>query len=90
MASFSDYLEQGYLPGQVYRAGLSRYRFEPQAVTEYIADKKFKFKPDKDEGSYFQQFMALQNNPELLANQAFSSSPGFFNAMSTFGGSRYN
>jgi len=90
MSRFFQYLDKDYLPGEVYESLLGEARFSPMAITEARAEKMFKFKPDKDDGSYFQRFMALQNNPELLANQAFSSSPGFFNVMSTFGGSRYN
>ena len=86
MSRFSQYLDNDYLPGEVYDSTLGELRFEPVAVREALAEKKFKFKPAKDDGSYFQRFMALQNNPELLSNQAFSSSPGFFNAMSMFGG----
>ena len=66
MASFADYLDTSYLPGDIYRAGTSQYRQEPQAVTEYIAGKKFKFDPGKDDGSLFQKFLNLQANPESL------------------------
>ena len=86
MSRFSQYLDKDYLPGEVYESTLGELRFEPVAVREALAEKKFKFKPAKDDGSYFQRFMALQNNPELLSNQAFNSSPGFFNAISMFGG----
>jgi len=65
MARFSEYLDANYLPGEVYSAGLSDYRSRPQEIIDYLADKKFKFKPE-DDGSYFQQFLALQNNPEAL------------------------
>ena len=86
MASYAEYADSGYLPGEVHSAGLSGYGMKPQEQVEYIAKKRFKFKPEKDDGTYFQQFLALQNNPELLGQQAFGSSPGFFNAMSMFGG----
>lgn len=66
MASFADYIDTNYLPGDVYRAGTSEYRDEPQAVTEYIAKKKFKFDPETDKGSLFQRFLNLQNNPGYL------------------------
>lgn len=85
MARFSEYADSGYLPGEVYSAGLSDYSLNPQSKIEYMAGKKFKFKPRKDDGGYFQTFLALQNNPELLGQQALGSSPGFFNAMSMFG-----
>lgn len=65
MARFSEYLDVSYLPGEVYTAGLSEYRSRPQEVIDYLAEKKFKFNPE-DDGSYFQRFLALQNNPEAL------------------------
>jgi hypothetical protein len=64
MASFSDYLDTAYLPGQVYSAGLSDSTASPQDKMTYMTNKKFKFKPGSDAGEYFQQFLALQNNPE--------------------------
>jgi hypothetical protein len=90
MSRFSQYLDNGYLPGEVYESLLGEARFRPMDVVEARAEKKFKFSPVKDDGTAFQKFLALQNNPELLATQAMSSSPGFFNAMSMFGGSGYN
>jgi hypothetical protein len=66
MANFSEYLDTAYLPGDVYRAGTSEYRYGPQAVTEYITNKKFKFDPGQDDGSMFQRFLNLQANPESL------------------------
>lgn len=66
MARFSEYLDTKYLPGEVYGAGLSEYRDRPQEVVDYLAAKKFKFTPDTDDGTYFQTFLALQNNPEAL------------------------
>jgi hypothetical protein len=86
MARFSEYIDTEYLPGEVYSSGLGAYSQDPQGKTSYIAGKRFKFKPEKDDGTYFQQFLALQNNPQLLGQQAFGSSPGFFNTMSMFGG----
>lgn len=66
MARFSEYLDASYLPGEVYTAGLSEYRSRPQEVIDYLAEKKFKFNPEDDDGTYFQRFLALQNNPEAL------------------------
>jgi hypothetical protein len=86
MSRFSQYVDRDYLPGEVYESLLGEARFRPMDVVEASAEKKFKFKPEKDDGSYFANFLALQRNPDLLATQAFSSSPGFFNAMSMFGG----
>lgn len=66
MARFSEYLDASYLPGEVYSAGLSEYRDRPQEVADYLAQKKFKFSPDAEDGTYFQTFLALQNNPNAL------------------------
>jgi len=86
MARYAEYADSDYLPGEVYSAGLSGYGLKPQEQVEYIAKKRFKLTPKEDSGEYFQQFLALQNNPQLLGQQAFGSSPGFFNSMSMFGG----
>jgi hypothetical protein len=85
MARFSNYLDEGYLPGEVYASSLGASAFNPQSRLQYAKEKSFKFKPKTDSGEYFQQFLALQNNPQLLGQQAFGSSPEFFNAMSMFG-----
>ena len=90
MSRFSQYLDKDYLPGELYEALQGEARFNPMAVVASQSAKKFKFKPEKDDGSYFEKFLDLQRNPDLLATQAFSSSPGFFNAMSMFGGAGYN
>jgi hypothetical protein len=66
MARYAEYADSDYLPGEVYSAGLSGYGLKPQEQTEYIAKKRFKFKPKEDSGEYFQQFLALQNNPQFL------------------------
>lgn len=67
MARFSEYLDSSYLPGEVYSAGLDDYRAYPQLKTAYLAKKKFKFQPSEDEGEYFQRFLAMQNDPEIMA-----------------------
>lgn len=69
MTTFAQYIDSDVLPGDVYSAGLSDYRLQPQLTTQYIAKKKFKFQPEartNDKGESFQKFLALQNNPELL------------------------
>lgn len=83
MSSFADYVGSDYLPGQVYSAGLSEYKLLPAAKTAYMARKRFKFQPDKTTPNYYEQFMALQNNPEALATasmdlpDAFTRFPGY-------------
>ena len=51
MASFGDYMKAGYSPSTVY---------------DVLAESKFKFKPEKDNGSFFEQFLALQSNPQAV------------------------
>jgi len=67
MAKFSDYVDSSYLPGEVYSAGLEDYGAYPFLKTAYMAKKKFKFQPGTDEGQYFQRFLAMQNDPEIMA-----------------------
>jgi hypothetical protein len=67
MARFSEYVDSNYLPGEIRSAGLSDYRLSPQAKTEYMAKKLFKFQPDQNKtGELFQRFLALQKDPEVL------------------------
>jgi hypothetical protein len=49
-----------------------------------MANKKFKFKPGSDAGEYFQQFLALQNNPETALMAGIQLPKGFTDAMSGF------
>jgi len=60
MASFGDYMKAGYSPSTVY---------------DVLAESKFKFKPEKDDGSFFEQFLALQSNPQavLMKNMTLPS-----------------
>jgi|31_taG_2_1085359.scaffolds.fasta_scaffold31319_2 hypothetical protein len=74
MASYSDYLDTDYLPGDIYRASASQYHKDPVLAGKYIENKRWKFKPD-DEGTAFQDFLALSRNPDLLM-QGFMQMPG--------------
>ena len=86
MARFSEYIDASYLPGEVYTAGLSDYRDRPQEIVDDLVAKKFKFAPG-DDGDYFQQFLALQNNPNALAESKMKVPRRFqeFMAMSGLG-----
>ena len=86
MASFADYVDADYLPGDVYRSGLSEYKQQPQAVTEYLASKKFKFNPGTDKGSFFEQFLALQSNPTAALMKNIQLPSGFQEMVGMFGG----
>ena len=86
MASFAEYIDAGYLPGEVYSAGLSGYGMKPQEQTEYIAQKRFKFKPEKDDGSFFDKFLALQANPQAVLMKNINLPEGFQKMVKMFGG----
>jgi hypothetical protein len=72
MASFGDYMKAGYSPSTVY---------------DVLAESKFKFKPEKDDGSFFEQFLALQSNPQavLMKNMTL---PSTFQKMASLAGSQ--
>ena len=70
MASFGDYMKAGYSPGTVY---------------DTLAESKFKFKPT-DDGSYFEQFLALQQNPTAVLMKNITLPEGFQKMASMFGG----
>lgn len=56
------------LPGEAYKAVLRR-GYTPMDLVKIKEAQARKFKPNyrgEDRGDYFQQFMALQNNPEAL------------------------
>ena len=86
MARFSDYVDTDYLPGDVYSAGFSEYRKQPMDVASYIADKKFAFKPDADGGDRFQQFLALQANPQAFFMGKIKLPDTFETMLNRFGG----
>lgn len=67
MARFSEYVDSAYLPGEIRSSGLSDYQLYPQLRSDYMEKKLWKFQPKEDNtGDLFQQFLALQNNPEAL------------------------
>lgn len=67
MARFSEYVDSAYLPGEIRSSGLSDFQLYPQLRSNYMEEKMWKFQPKKDNtGDLFQQFLALQNNPEAL------------------------
>ena len=84
MARFSEYLDTASLPGEVYSAGLGDSNLLPQDKLTYMNNKRFKFKPGSDAGEYFQQFLALQNNPEAAIMAGIQLPKGFTDPMSGF------
>jgi hypothetical protein len=71
MASFGDYMKAGYSPSTVY---------------DVLAESKFKFKPEKDDGSFFEQFLALQSNPQAVLMKNVNLPEGFQKMVKMFGG----
>lgn len=69
MTRFFEVIDNSdYLPGNIYSAGLNEYQLYPQLRTDYINRKRWKFQPRKedDDGTAFQKFLALQDNPDVL------------------------
>ena len=67
MARYAQYVDSDYLPGDLRTSGLDEYNLYPMLKTDYMANKLWKFQPQKDDsGESFQTFLALQNNPEAL------------------------
>jgi len=63
MASFLDYIDNDYTPGEIYRGAYGG--MTPQQRLNIAQEKKRVFK-SQDDGDLFQRFLALQENPEAL------------------------
>lgn len=57
-----------YLPGEAYESALGR-GYSPMDLVRLRESRARKFK-SQDRGDYFQQFLALQQNPEALFSSA--------------------
>lgn len=70
MSRFADYLDSGYLPGEVRRGAYGEAA--PTSVLAYELGKRFKFKPTSDiAGKYINEFTNLQaTGPQYLLNQS--------------------
>jgi len=69
MARFSEYLETGYLPGEVRRSFYGEA--SPFSALNYELAKRLKFKPQSDvAGKYMSEFSNLYANPEFLVNSS--------------------
>lgn len=69
MARFSQYLDYDYLPGDIRRSTYGDA--SPFTSLSYELGKRFKFKPQSDiAGKYLQEFMAMNQNPNVLAEQS--------------------
>ena len=83
MASFADYINSDYLPGQVRRATYGDA--SPKDVLEYTLRKKLKFQPKSNiAGKYLEEFLGLATNPDGFARQSFQLTAEF-NAFSRLG-----
>jgi hypothetical protein len=78
MASFADYYDYGYSPGQLSRAGYLNRDFSKLFTSE---------KPSiLNNSPSFERFMDLQSNPEsLMTDKVAKHSPGFVLAKMKFG-----
>lgn len=90
MARFADYLDSGYLPGEVWRGAYGEA--SPASVLTYELGKRFKFKPNSNmAGKFMQEFAQLSDNPNYLIESSMRLPSDFGQAMqylSSFGGSR--
>ncbi len=74
---YIDYADK-YLPGEVYRSGLSEYT--PQQRLNYKINKKFKFKSDNKDSSLmsFQDLLNVANNPTVMMQSELNKMPSGF------------
>ena len=64
MARFLDYVDSGYLPGEIRQAAYGSAALNPLAITTYEANKKWKFEPGSaNKGTSFQDYLNWQNDP---------------------------
>ena len=83
MARFADYLDSGYLPGEVWRGAYGEA--SPTSMLAYELGKKFKFKPNVDiAGEFMGEFMALNKNPDFLINSSINLPSDFMQSMNYF------
>jgi hypothetical protein len=86
MARFVDYLDTGYLPGEIRQSTYGAAALNPMAITKYEANKRWKFQPEtKGGGASFQDFMNWQNNPDAAMSSKIKLPAGFlaFNQMAS-------
>jgi|31_taG_2_1085359.scaffolds.fasta_scaffold21005_2 hypothetical protein len=80
MAGFIDYLDAGYLPGEVRRSSYGDA--SPFSALRYELSKRFKFKPQSDvAGKYMKEFSALSDNPDALVNASMDLPSDFVQMM---------
>jgi len=87
MARFSEYLDTGYLPGEVRRSSYGEV--SPFSVLTYELSKRFKFKPQSDvAGKYMNEFSNLYANPEFLVNSSIKLPSDFLDFLQASQSSR--
>lgn len=69
MASFADYLDTGYLPGEVRRSSYGEA--SPFSILNYELSKRLKFKPTSNmAGKFMKEFSALSDDPNFLVDSS--------------------
>ncbi len=90
MARFADYVDAGYLPGEVRRSSYGDA--SPFSILNYELSKKLKFKPQSNvAGKFMNEFSDLSDNPDSLANSSMRLPSDFaqmMNYLQSFGGAR--
>ena len=74
---YIDYASS-YLPGEVYRSGMKEYT--PQQRMDYRMAKKYKFKPDVNDGSMFsfQELLNVQKDTTVMMKSELNKMPSGF------------
>ena len=74
---YIDYASS-YLPGEVYRSGMTTYT--PQQRMDYRMAKKYKFKPDENGGSMmtFQELLNVSKDPTVMMKSELNKMPSGF------------
>lgn len=90
MARFADYLDTGYLPGDVRRSSYGDA--SPFSILNYELSKRLKFKPESNmAGKFMKEFSALSDNPDVLADASMRLPSDFaqmMNYLQSSGGTR--
>ena len=74
---YIDY-SSNYLPGEIYRSGMTGYT--PQQRVDYRMAKKFKFKPDKNGISTmtFEDLLNVSRDPTIMMRSELNKMPSGF------------
>ena len=82
MARFADYLDAGYLPGEIRRSTYETAATNPLATIKYEANKRRTFRPESSvNGTSFQDFLNWQNNPDAALSSKINLPSKFLTFM---------